>query len=80
MEHFSKYLYGHEFHLRTDHSALTWVGFSVCRNIISLPSTVKAGSTTMPMPFHDDPVKRGATTAKRSRHEQTSKKYEPLRP
>jgi hypothetical protein len=25
MEHFHKYLYGQEFHLRTDHSALTWL-------------------------------------------------------
>jgi ribonuclease HI len=24
LEHFRKYLYGQEFHLRTDHSALTW--------------------------------------------------------
>jgi hypothetical protein len=25
LEHFHKYLYGQEFHLRTDHSALTWL-------------------------------------------------------
>jgi hypothetical protein len=25
MEHFHKYLYGQEFHLRTDHSLLTWL-------------------------------------------------------
>jgi hypothetical protein len=25
LEHFNKYLYGQEFHLRTDHSALTWL-------------------------------------------------------
>jgi hypothetical protein len=25
LEHFHKYLYGQEFHLRTDHSSLTWL-------------------------------------------------------
>ena len=25
LEHFHKYVYGQEFHLRTDHSALTWL-------------------------------------------------------
>jgi hypothetical protein len=25
LEHFHKYLYGQKFHLRTDHSALTWL-------------------------------------------------------
>ena len=25
LEHFHKYLYGQEFHLRTDNSALTWL-------------------------------------------------------
>jgi hypothetical protein len=25
LEHFHKYLHGQEFHLRTDHSALTWL-------------------------------------------------------
>jgi hypothetical protein len=40
---------------------------------VLLPSTVKAGRTTMPMTFQNDPVKRNVTTAKRSRHEQTSK-------
>jgi hypothetical protein len=25
LEHFQKYLYGQEFHLRTNHSALTWL-------------------------------------------------------
>jgi hypothetical protein len=25
LEHFHTYLYGQEFHLRTDHSALTWL-------------------------------------------------------
>jgi hypothetical protein len=25
LEHFHKYLYGQEFHLRTDHSLLTWL-------------------------------------------------------
>jgi hypothetical protein len=25
LEHFHKYIYGQEFHLRTDHSALTWL-------------------------------------------------------
>ena len=25
LEHFNKYLYGQEFHLHTDHSALTWL-------------------------------------------------------
>jgi hypothetical protein len=27
LDHFHKYLYGQEFHLRTDHSALTWFEF-----------------------------------------------------
>jgi hypothetical protein len=70
VEHFHKYLYGQTFHLRTDHSALTWlmgfrtwkgkphVGSSAYRSTISLRSIVKAGNTTMPTPFHEDPVRR----------------------
>jgi hypothetical protein len=49
LEHFHKYLYGQEFHLRTDHSALTWLTSfknlsalsSAYGNTTSLPSNVK---------------------------------------
>jgi hypothetical protein len=34
----------------------------------------------MPIPSHDDPAKRSVPTATKSRHEQTSNKYEPLQP
>jgi hypothetical protein len=40
--------------------------------------TVKAGNTTMPMPFHDDPVKRSVPIAIKLRRVQTSTKYELL--
>jgi hypothetical protein len=88
LEHFHKYLCRQELHLRTDHSALTWLmssknlegqtsaGFSTYKSTTSLPSIVKAENTTMPMPFPDDHVEKSATNSKGW---QTSSKYELLR-
>jgi hypothetical protein len=50
---------------RTLNSALAGVGTSL------LSSTVKAGSTTMSMPFHDDPAKKAVPTSTKSRHGKT---------
>jgi hypothetical protein len=61
MEHFQKILYGQEFHLRTDHSALTRIinfknlesklhaVYSAYTNSTLFPNIVKAGKTKMPM-------------------------------
>jgi hypothetical protein len=39
-------------------------GFSVYKNIILVPSTVKAESTTTLTDFHDDPAKKSARTVR----------------
>ena len=79
VEHFHKYLYGQQFHLRTDHSALTWLmsfknlegqtaRWIQCLQDITLHhSTAKAGNITTPMPFQGDPAKSSASTATKSR-------------
>jgi hypothetical protein len=62
LEYFHKYLYGKEFHLRTDHSALTWLmsfknleeqtarWIQRLQSTILLPSNDKAENTTMSIP------------------------------
>jgi hypothetical protein len=89
LERFHKYLYGQEFHLRTDHSVPTWLmsfknlegqtarWIQCLQEYNCSSSTVKARSTTMPMLSHNDPAKRSAPTATKSWHEHTSSKYEP---
>lgn len=89
MEHFHKYMHGQEFHLRTDHSALTWLMsfenldgqtlccICTCKNTTLLPNTVKAGNTTMLMLFHDNPA-RCVPIAIKSTWVQISSKYELL--
>jgi hypothetical protein len=56
------------------------VGFSVCKSTTLLPNIAKARNITMPMLYHDDPAKRSIPTATKSRHGQTSSKYELLQP
>jgi hypothetical protein len=55
-------------------------GFSTCKSTTLLLITVKAGSTTMSMIFHDDLAKRSVPTATKLRHGQTSNKYYLLEP
>jgi hypothetical protein len=88
LEHFLKYLYRQEFHLRTNHSALAWLmsplrdkqpaGFSAYKNTTSLASTIKARNTTMPMPLPNNNAEKSIPTAKKSRRRQTSSRYELL--
>jgi hypothetical protein len=82
LEHFNKYLYRQEFHLHTDHSALTWLmsfknlegqmarWFSAYKSTTSLLSIVKAENTTMPVAFCNNYAKRGVPTATKSRQVQ----------
>jgi hypothetical protein len=71
LEHFRKYLYGQEFHLHTDHSALTW--FMSCKNLevqnahwiqqltrTQLPITIKAEGNNSDA-FHDSHAKNECT-------------------
>jgi hypothetical protein len=67
LEHFHKYLYGKEFYLPTDHSALTWfmsfknlenklpARFSAYKSTTSLLNTIKVKKTTIPMHFEQHP-------------------------
>jgi hypothetical protein len=76
LEHFHKYLYGQLFHLRTDHSALTWLlsfrnleGQTECwiqrlQEYNFTSEYAKAGSTTTPMIFQDDHGKMNVRIAK----------------
>ena len=77
LEHFNKYLYGQEFHLRTDHSAMTWLlnfrnlegqtARCVQRpqkyNFTSVHSQGIRHTTQTPFPFAHAP--RSALTARR---------------
>jgi hypothetical protein len=88
LQHLHKYLYGQEFYLRTDHSALTWLmsfknlegqtaaGSSACRSITLLPSTVKAESTSMPTLFPDGHAKKDAHTVKKLRRRRKQNRCE----
>jgi hypothetical protein len=90
LEHFHKYLYGQEFHLCTDHSALTWhmsfknlEGQTVCwiqclQEYNFTSSTIRSGSITMPMLFPEDHAKKNVCTIKNSRCVQTSSMCELL--
>jgi hypothetical protein len=87
LEHFHKYLYGQEFHLRTDHSALTWLmsfknlNGQTARLIHHLqeyifPSDHRQGqrhndSNALP----DDHAKKSVLSATKPRGGQTSIKY-----
>jgi hypothetical protein len=78
MEYFHKHLYGQEFHLRTEHSELTWpmsfkklegqikAGSSVYKNTTLLPNTVKAGNIKKPMLSQDGPSKNNVRIVTRS--------------
>jgi hypothetical protein len=90
LERFHKYLYGQDFQLCTNHSALNWLisfknlkdkppaGFSAYKNTTSLLSTVKAENTTMPIPFPIDHAEKSVLTVTKSRRGQTSSMYELL--
>jgi hypothetical protein len=83
LEHFHKYLYGQDFHLRTDFSTLTWfmsfknlegklhVGSSAYKNTTLLPYIVKAGKSNMPMLSQDGPAKENIRIVTRSSYGQT---------
>jgi hypothetical protein len=91
-EHFHKYLYGEEFHLRTDHSALTWfLSFKnlegqTARWIQSLqesnfiPDHRQGRKHNNAVHFPDDPAKKNVPTATMSRNGQKSNMYEVLQP
>jgi hypothetical protein len=83
IEHFDKYFYGQQCHLRTDNSALTMLmsfknlrdnpppGFSAYKSTISLPGTVKPENTIMPMLFPDDCTENKVPNATKSRRGHT---------
>ena len=68
--HFHKYLYGQEFHLRTDPSALTWQ--LRVRNLEGQHSnTVKASKTPKEAPIPGDIAPRSSSIAKTFNNGQT---------
>jgi hypothetical protein len=81
-EHFHKYLCGQEFHLRTDHSALTWMlsfknlegqtpaGFGASKSTTSNPSIVREASTPKRMYCQRRHVQRNEPIARRSNNGQ----------
>jgi hypothetical protein len=90
LEYFRKNLYGQEFHLCTNHSALTWLmsfkylegqtahWIQHLKSTILLSSTIRAENMTMLMPFHDDHAEGSVPTATKLRRGQTSNRYKLL--
>jgi hypothetical protein len=88
MEHFHKYLYGQEFNLRPDHTALTWfmrfknlegqIAYWIRQEYNVISEHRQGRSTKMPMAFHDYLAKMSVPTAKKSMRRQMSNKYELL--
>jgi hypothetical protein len=90
LEYFHKYLYGQEFHLCTEKSALTWlmsfknIEGQTARWIQHLQkytftsSTIKAENTMLSMPSSDNYAKSSVLTATKLRRGQTSSRYKLL--
>jgi hypothetical protein len=90
LKHFHNYLYGQDFHLGTDHPALTWLmSFKNLEGQTArwgqrlqehnFPSEHRQGqNTARPMPFTDDHAEKSVRTATKSRRGQMSTRYEPL--